>query len=157
MDPERTVPNVPRDVTTLSASGPIRVIIEPPRTNWLARILRWGATILLVVLAAAFMQKSYDPEGGVDERWHSLSQVASDKIAIISVEGAILGEEGFAKKQIDRVRDDEHVKAIVVRVDSPGGTVTGSDFLYHHLKKLAAEKQVPLVISMGSLAASGGY
>lgn len=58
-------------------------------------------------------------------------------MAIISVEGAIMGGEGFVKHQIDRVREDEHVKAIVLRVDSPGGTVTGSDYIYHHLKALA--------------------
>ena len=90
-------------------------------------------------------------------RWHSLSKTATDKIAIITVEGTILGDEGFVKKQIDQVRDDDHVKAVVLRVDSPGGTVTGSDYIYHHLKKLAEDKQIPLVVSMGSIAASGGY
>ena len=68
-----------------------------------------------------------------------------------------MGEESFAKKQIDQVRDDNHVKAVVLRVDSPGGTVTGSDYIYHHLKKLAEERQIPMVVSMGSVAASGGY
>jgi protease-4 len=86
-----------------------------------------------------------------------LSKSATDKVAIISIEGTILGEETFFKKQIDHVRDDDHVKAVVIRVDSPGGTVTGSDYIYHHLKKLAEEKQIPLVVSMGSVAASGGY
>jgi len=65
--------------------------------------------------------------------------------------------EGFVKRQIDRVRKDEMVKGVVLRVDSPGGTVTGSHYIYHHLKKLTAEKKIPLVVSMGSLAASGGY
>jgi protease IV len=157
MDPQRTPPEVRKEVTTLSASGPIRVLIEQPRSSWVARGLRWGAVLLLVLLAIALMQRSYDTDRGVSERWHSLSTMATDKIAIVSVEGAILGEEGFAKKQIDQVRDDDHVKAIVVRVDSPGGTVTGSDYLYHHLKKIAAEKQIPLVVSMGAIAASGGY
>ena len=49
-----------------------------------------------------------------------------------------------AKRQIDRVREDENVKAIVLRVDSPGGTVTGSDYLYHHLSKLREERGIPL-------------
>src|SRR5688500_19769660 len=65
--------------------------------------------------------------------------------------------DGFVKRQIDRIREDENVKAIVVRVDSPGGTVTGSDYIYHHLKKLRKEKNVPIVVSMGGMAASGGY
>jgi protease-4 len=69
----------------------------------------------------------------------------------------IMEGDGFVKQQIDRIREDDDVKAIVVRVDSPGGTVTGSDYIYHHLKKLREEKKVPVVVSMGSIAASGGY
>ena len=56
-----------------------------------------------------------------------------------------------------RSRDDPDVKAVVVRVDSPGGTVTGSDYLYHHLRKLREDRSIPLVVSMGGIAASGGY
>ena len=58
-----------------------------------------------------------------------------DKVAIISVTGTIL-DGSFVKQQIDRVREDDHVKAVVLRVVSPGGTITGSDYIYHHLKKL---------------------
>ena len=43
---------------------------------------------------------------------------------------------GFVKNQIDKVMEDKKVKAVVVRVDSPGGTVSGSDYIFHHLKKL---------------------
>ena len=69
----------------------------------------------------------------------------------------IMEGDGFVKQQIDKVRDDKHVKAIVVRVDSPGGTVSGSDYIFHHLKKLRDDKALPLVVSMGGMAASGGY
>ena len=71
--------------------------------------------------------------------------------------GVIMDGDGFVKQQIDRVRQDDMCKAVVVRVDSPGGTVTGSDYIYHHLKRLREERQIPLVVSMGSVAASGGY
>ncbi|MBL8828698.1 MAG: signal peptide peptidase SppA [Planctomycetaceae bacterium] len=93
----------------------------------------------------------------VDERYHSLSRFASDKVAIIDLEGTILEGDGFVKKQIDRVKSDKSVKAVVLRVNSPGGTVTGSDFMYHHLVKLREERKIPIVVSMGSVAASGGY
>jgi len=99
----------------------------------------------------------FDTTGGIEEKYHSGSKYAGDKIAIISIEGVIMEGDGFVKQQIDRIKEDDNVKAIVVRVDSPGGTVTGSDYIYHHLKKLKAEKQIPLVVSMGSMAASGGY
>jgi len=93
----------------------------------------------------------------VTEEHHSLSKSGTDKIAIITVEGAILDGDGFVKKQIDHVRDDPHVRAIVLRVNSPGGTMTASDYLYHHLQKLAEDRKLPIVVSMGGLAASGGY
>jgi protease-4 len=99
----------------------------------------------------------FDTTHGIEEKYVSGDKFASDKIAIISIEGVIMEGDGFVKQQIDRIREDSNVKAIVVRVDSPGGTVTGSDFIYHHLKKLKAEKKIPLVVSMGSMAASGGY
>ena len=98
-----------------------------------------------------------DMEGRPQERHFSHNSKAADKIAIISVEGAILEGRGFVKRQIDRVRNDANVRAVVLRVDSPGGTVTGSDYLYHHLTELARQKRIPIVVSMGSVAASGGY
>ena len=154
------VPNDPirPDLLGEQARGPIRVVIEPSRSGWLGKALRWAVGIVLVLYLVGTFQDYYDtPSSELHEHWHSLNKHATDKVAIITVEGAIMGEEGFAKKQIDAVQDDEHVKAIVLRVDSPGGTVTGSDYIYHHLKKLAAEKKIPLVVSMGSMAASGGY
>ena len=138
---------------------PIRVIIEQPRSSWIGTGLQVGRrrSCWCCSSSARCTGSTTSDDSDLQERWHSLSKTATDKIAIISVEGTILGDEGFVKKQIDHVRDDDHVKAIVLRVDSPGGTVTGSDYIYHHLKKLAAEKQIPLVVSMGSIAASGGY
>ncbi len=157
MDPERTPPDLRASLAAQAAAAPIRVIVEPPRSSWIGTGLKWIVTILLVLFVIGALQGSYSSESELPERWHSLSRSATDKVAIIRVEGTILGDEGFVKKQIDQVRADDHVKAIVVRVNSPGGTVTGSDYIYHHLKKLAAEKQVPLVVSMGGIAASGGY
>lgn len=81
----------------------------------------------------------------------------TDKVAIITVDGTILISEGFVKDQIDQARRDENVKAVVLRVDSPGGSVAASDYLYHHLSKLRTESKKPIVVSMGSIAASGGY
>ena len=78
-------------------------------------------------------------------------------MAIIEVAGTILHSDGFIKHQIDQVAKDKDVKAVVVRIDSPGGTVTGSDYLYHHLQEMLRERKLPVVVSMGGIAASGGY
>ncbi|RMF88450.1 MAG: signal peptide peptidase SppA, partial [Planctomycetota bacterium] len=91
------------------------------------------------------------------EEFVSHNRFADNTIAIIRVEGLIVGGDGFVKKQIDTVAEDESVKAVVLRVDSPGGTVTGSDYIYHHLVEMRKKRDIPIVVSMGSLAASGGY
>lgn len=77
-----------------------------------------------------------------------------DKVALVRVEGPILD----AKETIDELKEhvkDLSVKAIVLRVDSPGGAVAPSQEIYEEVRKAAAKKTV--VVSMGSTAASGGY
>jgi protease-4 len=137
----------------------------PPRRfsplRWLGRLIATMSlgVLLLLGLALAGLSGffSFGSDDTLHEQYHSLSKHATDKIAVITLEGTILDGDGFVKKQIDHVRDDEAVKAVVLRVNSPGGTVSGSDFLYHHLKKMVADRKLPLVVSMGGIAASGGY
>ena len=103
---------------------------------------------------------SSDSEVRIQEKFFSHDRSAQDKVAILSIEGTILSGEGFFKSQVDRALQDAkdgHLKAIVVRVNSPGGTITGSDYMLHHLKQLVKEAKIPVVVSMGGMAASGGY
>ena len=88
---------------------------------------------------------------------------SENKIAVIYAEGEIVdgdGDEGqiggdkFAKL-IRKVREDEKVKAIVLRVNSPGGSAMASDIIWREL--VLAQKAKPLVVSFGDVAASGGY
>jgi protease-4 len=65
-----------------------------------------------------------------------------------------VGGESFAK-EIAKLRKDEKVKAIVLRINSPGGSALASDVMWREL--ILAKKEKPLIISMGDLAASGGY
>jgi protease-4 len=69
-------------------------------------------------------------------------------------QGQVIASETFSKT-IERVRNDNSVRGVILRVDSPGGDAVASDEILHELKLLAAKK--PLVISMSDLAASGGY
>ncbi len=149
--------NTPQNVVPAQLVGshePLRVIIQSPRGSFLGRAFRWlFAVVVLLVLVGLIWGDS----AKLEEQWHSLSKSADNKIAIVRIEGTIIGSEGYVKDQIDQVRLDDDVKAVIVRVDSPGGTVTASDYIYHHLKKLAEDKRIPLVASMGGIAASGGY
>lgn len=115
-----------------------------------------GSLFANVLLLAALGLSGFEPSK-VREKHFSHNKSASDKVAILSLEGLILDGEGFVKDQIEQVMKDRRVKAVILRVDSPGGTVTGSDFILHHLKKMRSERDIPLVVSMGSVAASGGY
>jgi len=93
---------------------------------------------------------------------------SAPKIAIISAVGPIMsgnsradifGDESMGSttiiKAIRQARDDSTVKAIVLRVDSPGGSALASDLMWHELETLEGKK--PFVVSMGDVAASGGY
>jgi protease-4 len=138
------------------------VVIRPTGVPLLrfAAVAGWVGLIIcfaLLMVQWKAQQEYFNADRGLREQFHSGQEKARNKVAIIRVSGVIAESDGYVKRQIDRVRQDERVKAVVLRVDSPGGTITASDYLYHHLKKLKEEKKIPLVVSMGSMAASGGY
>jgi protease-4 len=122
-----------------------------------------GAFVAVLLCMGAFRLRTPDavPLG---EKHFAGKSGASDKVAIITIDGIILeGLLGYAHKQIEQAADDRRVKAVVVHINSPGGSITASDALYRELSELRdgnPKKQRdprPLVVSMGSLAASGGY
>jgi protease-4 len=116
-----------------------------------------GFLILALVGLTGRYNSYFSEPGGPQEKYHSLSKTALDKIAVIDVSGTIMEGSDFPMKQIERVRKDKSVKAVVLRINSPGGTVTYSDCLLHYLKELKKERDIPIVVSMGSICASGGY
>jgi protease-4 len=99
-----------------------------------------------------------------------------NKIAVITVDGIITSHEAdeagnnmvdVIKAQLDRAADDDHVKAVILKVDSPGGEVMASDEINKAIEDFQTDeaddhgkpgkKGKPVICSMGSLAASGGY
>src|SRR3990167_4710392 len=77
-----------------------------------------------------------------------------DKVAVVEVDG-IITEPDTINKQIKEYGERDDVKAIVIRINSPGGGVGPSQEVYKEVKKASAKKKV--VASMGAVAASGGY
>lgn len=69
--------------------------------------------------------------------------------------GASVLSATYIAKQLEEIAKDKTVKAIVLRIDSPGGSASTSELIWEHLREAAAEK--PLIASMGAVAASGGY
>ena len=90
--------------------------------------------------------------------------IGHDKIAVISVDGVIASSSirrgsmvEVIKVQLDRAAEDKRVKAVVLKVDSPGGEVLASDDIYKAIVEFQNVTRKPVVCSMGTLAASGGY
>jgi protease-4 len=91
---------------------------------------------------------------------------ASSKIAVVEVNGIItsraLDQSGYGmveviKAQLKRAEEDDKVKAVILKVDSPGGEVLASDEISRAIADFQTKHGKPVVCSMGGLAASGGY
>ncbi len=150
------------EVTPPGAQSPPPQIIVQQQQSAFGRygkllLVLLGLAVMTIVGMSAAYQSYFSDSDGPQEKYHSLSKTATDKIAVIDVSGTIIESDGFVKKQLDRVREDDDVVAIVLRINSPGGTVTGSDYLHHHVQELAEERGLPVVVSMGGICASGGY
>ena len=101
----------------------------------------------------------------------TLSGTGKDKILLIDVSGVIAhkaeGRGGVfpgppdivarVKEELQLAAQDDHVKAVVLRINSPGGTVTASDQLYYELRQFKAARKVPVVAVFMDVGASGAY
>ena len=115
-------------------------------------VLLIGSVIVNVALAAGLVMGS-----AVNQKVISTGD-AHQIIAVIPLTGVIDGttEESFAEL-LDRAEKDDDVKAVVIRIDTPGGEVGASDEMYHRIEQFKQIRKIPVIISMGSLATSGGY
>ena len=106
-----------------------------------------GILILIVVLIAL--------STGASLFLSEAPVVAADKIALIKIDGLILDSQDVID-QLKKYSKNASVKAIVLRIDSPGGAVVPSQEIYEEIKKVRAKNQ-KVITSMGTVAASGGY
>ncbi|NLO05095.1 MAG: signal peptide peptidase SppA [candidate division WS1 bacterium] len=138
---------------------------QPPRrgTNWLLVVGGLIAAMVLlggmVLVIAAVM--------GLAGSGSGFENVSGDSVAVVTVEGVIStsGEQtlfgdivGGARATMEQLREaaeDESVRAVVLRINSPGGSPAASQEIYTEVMRLAKEK--PVVVSMADVAASGGY
>lgn len=105
-------------------------------------LLFWGGLLLLAIVAFNVVQALRN------------GPLRGPVVGVIRVEGMILSSDAVTAFA-DTLRQDPKVKAVVVRINSPGGGVGASQEIYQAVKRLAAVK--PVIISMSSTAASGGY
>ena len=110
---------------------------------------KWRRVIWIVVVAVALtvVGNALLPE---------LATVGKERIALVRIEGPILDSRSTVN-ELEAYAQDPLVKAIVLRIDSPGGGVAASQEIYNAVKRVREEKQKTVVVSMGTVAASGGY
>ena len=155
-DSDQHVVPIPADARTV-------VIQLPSRRIWpvlIVGLLLFGAIIAAGLLmtgaiatAAGFGTVATDD--GVDEVYEEGATIGP-KLAIIEMSGTIGPPftSGWLD-QIEKAREDDDVKGLLLHVDSPGGFVADSHQIFHELRKLSGVK--PVVVQFGRLAASGGY
>lgn len=123
------------------------------------------AAVLVLGFAGYFYFRGlhlFTPDNALTEQHVSGKTSSANKVAIVRIDGILL--EGFldhVHRQLDQAARDHDVKAVVLRINSPGGTITASDALYRRLLQLrdGADEHPPrpLVASLVGVAASGGY
>jgi len=118
---------------------------------------RWFLVILavLALVAVLFAVVLVWALGGSDERTEVVTSGSGEKIAVVDIKGVITSSEEVVR-QLKKYRGMSSVKAVLLRIDSPGGGVVASQEMYEEVRK-TRDAGTPVVVSMGSLAASGGY
>ena len=125
-----------------------------------AAVPRGGAETTAASKSGPATTETYDLTGILaDPVWDSLRWGEPDEIAVLYAIGECAMDSGIKgrklSKEIKRVREDSGVKAVVLRVDSPGGDPLPSDMVARELRQTMQVK--PVIISQGNVAASGGY
>jgi protease-4 len=110
----------------------------------LKRRLTWWQTIAVIGIVAAIIAAV-----GRFDRW-----IARAHVARIDIEGVIVADADRDQALSD-LADDDSARALIVRIDSPGGTVVGGEALYSRLRQIAEKK--PIVAVMGEVATSAAY
>lgn len=119
-------------------------------TKWILGI----SAVFLVALIFIFMAVMSFLFGASDDG-EDVSGLSGSRVAIVEIKEPILSSENIVR-QIKKYREAKAIKAIVLRVESPGGGVAASQEIYEEVRKTRDDGK-PVVVSMGSVAASGGY
>ena len=117
----------------------------------------WGIFLSLIFLGLVLVAVSFMLFASALKRGGSeyISYGSGDKIAVVELNDVIISSEKTVE-QIKKFREDKSIKAIILRINTPGGGVAASQEIYEEVKKTRDSGKI-IVVSMGSIAASGGY
>lgn len=111
--------------------------------------------VLLIILAISFA--GVHAIDGYQEAT-LVKGMPHQKIAVVNLEGVITAEtEMLVTEQIQFAQADDNVKAVILKINSPGGGVSASDNIHHAISKFREDTNKPVICFMDGLAASGGY
>ncbi len=119
-------------------------------TKWFLGILA-----VLALFAVGFTLLIVSVISSPSEKTETITVGSGDRIAVIDLRGEITSSEDVVR-QLKKYRGNDGVKAIVLHIDSPGGGVVASQEMYEEVRK-TRDGGKPVIVAMGSLAASGGY
>jgi protease-4 len=131
----------------------------------------WGIVGILLVLTAGCITVKvslFEEPGPLKEK--TVSGYGRDKVLLLDISGVILEgphrilgllkgvtSPARVKEELEKAAKDRRIKAVVIKINSPGGTVAASDVILHDLLAVKAERGVPVVVCLQGLATSGGY
>src|SRR5262249_10289963 len=137
MEPDRSG----RSVASTGARDTIVVQVAQPGAfsrlrSWFLSALLIGSLLANVSMFMAY-QEYFSSAEGPNEKFHSGDKLAESKLALLRVSGMIMPPfTGRLIKTIEHVAKDDNVKGVLLSIDSPGGLVSDSHQIYHHLKEL---------------------
>lgn len=136
---------------------------QPPRHSFVRGIM---VTLATTIFGFSLMANIYllflggIMSGGSSSKLTVLKDGdATQRVAVVPLNGIIMDNQAEAfDRLLKRAENDKNLKALVIEIDTPGGSVTASDMIYHRLERFRAKHPgIPVVASMQSLATSGGY
>jgi protease-4 len=134
---------------------PIRRFVEPSPPKKRGSFFPGGYPMVILILGLLGIASCHFTVGGFLQRLGTMSDdkpLSQPGLAVLAIKGEIYDTE-WAVEAVKRFHADPNVKALIIRVDSPGGLVAPCQELYQTLKRFDR----PKIVTMGSLAASGGY
>ncbi|MGH7232812.1 MAG: signal peptide peptidase SppA [Nitrospiraceae bacterium] len=128
--------------------------------------LLFAAVGLATVMSGCVTINLLPAPGPLEEK--RLSGTGTEKVLLMEMSGLISSQEGGGlvdrpnmvaqiKEELTRAAEDADLKALVVRINSPGGTVTASDIIHHELRAFRQKRRIPVIASIMDVGASGGY
>jgi len=125
--------------------------------------------ILILVTACSMPRIKLFTDAADPLREYTLEGSGSEKILLISVQGTIsdMPQKGLVRStpsmvqqivsQLKKAEKDDRIRAVLFRINSPGGTIVASDILYHEISSYREKTGAKIVVSMLDVAASGAY